>query len=115
MMLLLFLVSCSTTEKEPEAVGVSKNTDIIAQFAFEEKVYSVEGNMTPAEKIQNEVGKIEEVVDKIEVNGQVKQHNSTINIAPETKIYNIKGVDKDFEVAVKVGETYYTAIFAYHL
>lgn len=54
--LFMFLVSCFSTEEEPKVIETSKNNDLIVQFSFEDKVYSVEGNKTRGEKIQDEVG-----------------------------------------------------------
>jgi hypothetical protein len=105
------LVSCSTPI-EPNVIGISSNKDVDAQFAFENRIYSIEGNVTAAEKIKQEVGKVEKIVEEIKENGQANLFTSKVNLTAETKIYTIKNVDKDTVVAVKIDDTYYTAIFA---
>jgi len=83
----------------------------LAQFAFEARIYSLEGNQTPDEKIIKEVGKIEEITKDITKNGEGKSLNSNIELLPGTKIYTVKDVDKGTIVAVKINDIYYTAIF----
>lgn len=58
---------------------------------------------------------IEGVVEKVEVNGQVKQYKTKLNIAPGTRIFTVQDAGKEFSVAGKVGGRYYTEIFAYNL
>ena len=110
--LSMILVSCSTTTKEPKVVGTSPNKELAAEIAFENRIYTIEGNRTRNEKIDQEVGKVEKIVKKIKGNGQAKLYTSKINLTAGTKIYTIKDVDKDTVVAVKIGDTYYTAILA---
>lgn len=47
---ITFLFGCTSTTKEMEIVDVTPNKDVLAQFAFEDRVYFLEGNETPAEK-----------------------------------------------------------------
>lgn len=89
--------------------------DLISQFAFEGRVYSIEGNVTPVEKIKKEVGEIEEILEEIKENGQAKLFNSKIDLIEGTKIYSIQDVDKDTVVAVKIKDMYYTAFFSGNL
>ncbi|MEK4487018.1 hypothetical protein MHH81_15835 [Psychrobacillus sp. FSL H8-0484] len=112
IILLTILVGCSTTTTELEVVGVTPNKDLLAQFAFEDRVYSIEGNKTPAEKINKEVGQIEKNVDEIKGDGHFKLFNSKIDHLGNASIFSIKDVDKDTVVAVKVNDIYYTAIVA---
>lgn len=115
IILLTILVGCSTKTTELEVVGTTTNSDLLAQFAYEDRVYSIEGNKTFPAKIDNEIGQIEQIVDDIKENGQVKLFNSKINILDNTKIFSIQGVDKETVVAVKVNDIYYTAIFTGNL
>lgn len=112
IILLTFLVGCSSTTKELEVVGNTRNKELLAQFAFEDRVYSIEGNKTPDEKINKEVGEIEKNVDDIKENGHYKLFNSSIDHLDNAKIFSIKDVDKDTVVAIKVKDIYYTAIIA---
>ncbi|GGH19922.1 NisI/SpaI family lantibiotic immunity lipoprotein [Paenibacillus segetis] len=112
IVLLLVIVSCSATTTEPKEEGINPNSDILAQFSFKNKIYSIEGNMTPAEKIKKEIGKIEKiVVDEIKENGQAKIFDSKIDLLESTKIFSIQDTDKDLVVAIKINDIYYTAIF----
>lgn len=109
---LVITVSCSTTKLEPETVGMSAYDDLISQFAFEGRIYSIEGNVISVEKIKKEVGEIEEISDDIMENGQAKLFNSKIDLTEGTKIYSIQDIDKDTVVAVKIKDIYYTAYFS---
>ena len=111
IILLIFVVSCSTTSTEPKAVGINTYNDLLSQFSFQGRIYSIEGNKTPAEKIKKEIGEIEEIVDEIKENGQAKLFNSKIDLVERTKIFTIQDLDKDTVVAVKINDIYYTAIF----
>jgi len=111
IILLIFVVSCSTTSTEPKAVGINTYNDLLSQFSFQGRIYSIEGNKTPAEKIKKEIGEIEEIVDEIKENGQAKLFNSKIDLVERTKIFAIQDLDKDTVVAVKINDIYYTAIF----
>ena len=89
------------------------SNDFAAQFAFENGVYSIEGNLTPAEKVLKVVGAIEEIVEEITRNGQGKLYSSNIKVdlTAGSKIFTIEGVDKDTVIAVEIGGQYYTAIY----
>ncbi|MEK4512046.1 hypothetical protein EJP82_17995 [Paenibacillus anaericanus] len=108
---LITIVSCSTTTTEPETTGINANNDLLSQFAFEGRIYSIEGNVTPVEKIEKEVGEIKEILDDVKENGQAKLFNTKIDLIEGTKIYSIQDVDKDTVVAVKIKDIYYTAFF----
>ncbi len=108
--LITILFGCTSTTKEIEVEDVTPNKDVLAQFAFEDKVYFIEGNKTIAEKINIEVGQIEKNVDDIKENGHYKLSNSKIDNLDNASIFTIKDVDKDTVVAVKVKDIYYTAI-----
>ena len=105
------LVACSSTINEPNVVGVSKNKNVLAQIAYDNKIYSIEGNLTPYEKIQQQVGEVENIVETIKENGQGKIISSKINLESGSEIYTIKDADKGTVVAVRIGNKYYTAIF----
>lgn len=109
--LIILLFSCSNIKTEQEEEPLQPSKDLLAQFAFEARIYSLEGNQTPDEKIIKEVGKIEEITKDITKNGEGKSLNSNIELLPGTKIYTVKDVDKDTIVAVKINDIYYTAIF----
>lgn len=87
--------------------------DFAAQFAFENGIYSIEGNLTPSEKVIKEVGAIEEIVEEITRNGQGKLYSSRIkaDLTAGSKIFSIEGVDKDTVIAVEIEGKYYTAIY----
>ena len=88
--------------------------DFAAQFAFENGIYSIEGNLTPPEKVLIEVGAIEEIVEEIIRDGQGKLYSSRIkaDLTAGSKIFTIEGVDKDTVIAVEIEGKYYTAIYA---
>lgn len=110
--LLLMLVACSSTTNESKAAGVSKNNHFLAQIAYDNKIYSIEGNLTPNEKIQQHVGKVEKIVERITENGQGRIISSKIRLETGSEIYTIKAADKDTVIAVKIHNKYYTTIFS---
>ena len=112
IIVLTFVVSCSTTTTEPEAGGSIPNYDLLLQFSFKDRIYSIEGNITPAEKIKKEIGEIKEIVDDIKENGQAKLFNSKIDLLDRIKIFTIQDLDKDTVVAIKINDIYYTAFFS---
>ena len=87
--------------------------DFSAQFAFESRIYSIEGNVTRADRILTEIGTIEEIVEEITGNGQGKLFSSAVkvNLVAGTKIYRIEDLDIDTVVAVEIDGLYYTAIY----
>lgn len=109
--LLLLLVSCSSTSKQLNEVGVSKNDDLLAQFAFAGRIYSLEGNRTPDDKIKRQVGKIDEMVEDITKNGQATIITPGIKLKSGCEIYTIQDVDNEMMLAIKMENQYYTAIF----
>lgn len=93
-----------------EVVKITPNTDLLAHFAFEDRVYSIEGNKTPAEKINLEIGVIEKSVVDMKENGDYIISNAKIDTLDNARIFSIKDVAKDTVIAVKVNDIYYTAI-----
>jgi hypothetical protein len=109
--LVFLLTSCSTVKEEQQTPSVQPDNDVLAQFASKGKVYSLEGNHTPANKIGKEIGEIGKVTNDITKSGEGKVFDTSIKLQDGTKIYAIKDVDAHTVVAVKVNDIYYTAIF----
>jgi len=107
----MLLVSCSTTT-ECKCVGESPSKVLAAKIAFENRIYTIDGEHISEDSIDQEVGKVEKIVNEIKGNGHAKRYTSKVNLKAGTKIYSIKDVDKDTVVAVKIGDTFYTAFFA---
>ena len=90
---------------------MSKNDDLLAQFAFDGRIYSLEGNRTPDDKIKRQVGKIGEMVEDITTNGQATIITPSIKLKSGCEIYTIQDVDNEMMLAIKIENLYYTAIF----
>ncbi|MFD2444161.1 hypothetical protein ACFSO7_09245 [Bacillus sp. CGMCC 1.16607] len=113
ILLLTLLVSCSTNT-EQKNVEINAYSDLVAQFAFKNSIYSIEGTTTPKDKLEKEIGEIEEIVDEIAKNAEGKNINSKFNLTEGSKVFSIRGVDSTV-VAVKYNNIYYTAVYTKEL
>lgn len=111
IILSVIILSACSTNSEPEIIGISPNKDLKASFAFEDRIYSIQRGLVLEKNIENEIGKITEIVKEIKKNGEAKIYNSSINLKSGTKIYKIEETDKGEFIAIKIYGKYYGAFY----
>ena len=112
--IVTLLVACSETE-ELAIVGITPS-ESKAAFAFEDSIYTIERGKVLVENVGEEIGEIESIKNKITENGEAVIFDSTIKLEGGTKIYKIRETDRSNPiVAVKIDDTYYSAIFTSNL